>query len=229
MELEFDLDEPLDERKTEAGGKMPPGWYLAKVFDIFPDSANDCTKLEYEITAGPYAGKKVSDTLWDPNSSEDEDGRNKAIQRLKMVAMRIGAIADGETKVRFPKAVGNPVILQLVREQKRKCESCDIPPPKRVRKCPSCSGKISYVDVPDGFVNPKYDGVYPLDHDKVPDEVRQQLGVTVPKRVPRETKQAQEETDKQADKVFGGAVSPSPPTPPVMDKQARLEAELAGF
>ncbi|MDE2102276.1 MAG: hypothetical protein KGL39_33835 [Patescibacteria group bacterium] len=234
MDLEIELDEALDAQKTEAGGKIPAGWYLAKVFDIFPDSANDCVKLEYEITHGPYAGKKVNDTLWDPNASDDQEKAKKSRQRLQLVALRVGAIADGETKIRFTNAIGNPVVLHLVQQQERKCDSCDEDPPKSVRKCPSCGGKIVWRDVPNGFVNPAYDGVYPLDHEKLTDEVRKQLRIVVAKRVPTEVAAAQAQTDAQANKVFGAgsscpASSAPAAAPPVLDKQARMEAELDGF
>src|SRR5262245_6019535 len=91
MTFEFPIDGPIDETSYETGGKIPPGWYLARVEEIFPDTENPGWKVVYEITAGPWKGKRITDTLWDPRASEDDEAKKKTTDRLMMITGRIGA------------------------------------------------------------------------------------------------------------------------------------------
>ena len=184
MDLEYDLGEEVDEQKVEAGGKLPPGWYLAVVDDIFPDPANPCLKVIYKITHGPYAGKQPTDTIWDPAASDTPDKAKSAKARMNLVGGRIGARDEGTTRFNWLRCIGNAVVLEMAHKQKRWCNKCDTErDEKGIQKCPQCGEKLSWKDDPSSFVNVAYDGVYPLDHEKLGDAVRRELGITVPRRI----------------------------------------------
>lgn len=181
MELEFDLGDitPEDEKKTESGGRIPGGWYKADISDAFADSDNDAIKIEFKLTHGPYASRTVSDSLWDPKASKDEDSAQKAADRMRLITKRIGARDECSGKVNFLKAIGRPVVIHLEPKKEPECQTCGQKPEKgsKKRKCPACGGPITWKEVPDSFCNIVFDGVYPPDHAKIPAEVRKQLGL----------------------------------------------------
>ena len=159
MDYEVELDlTGTDEDQIEQGGRTPPGWYLCRLKEVYPDADLDCLKLVYEVTAGSYRGSLIRDSLWDPAASDTPDKEKSARQRMNLIAHRLGlwGKGDGGTRkgVNFAQAVGAEV---AVNTQKRKDSD---------------------------YANVTFDGVYPLDHHKLPDEVRKDLGITVPKRQP---------------------------------------------
>jgi DNA-directed RNA polymerase subunit RPC12/RpoP len=183
MELEYDLGQEVDEQKIEAGGKLPAGWYLAEVDDVFPDPANPALKIVYKITQGPYTSRTVSDTIWDPSASDTTEKAKSAQDKMNMVGGRIGARAEKTTKFNWLAAIGRPVVIQLAYPAEHWCDRCDRKVTERgVRKCPDCGEKLSWKEVTTGFANVTYDGVYPPDHEKLSDAIRKELGITVPRR-----------------------------------------------
>jgi hypothetical protein len=189
MELQFDIgdigiSEPVDPNQVEqSSGRTPPGWYRARVVDIFPDTAENSTKIEYEIISGPWAGKTTNDFLNDPNAADSDENRKRAQQKILFVAHRLGCeVLDPAGKVisiNLTAGIGREVVIELQRKQMRICESCRVKCEQpRVRKCPECSGKIIKVDEDaTGFANITWDGVYPPDHDKIPPQVRKDLNL----------------------------------------------------
>lgn len=234
MELEFDLGlENVDERQLESAGKLPEGWYMARLADAYPDSENPALKLEFEITAGAYAGRKIHDSLWDPQSRTEADDAKRDQQRLLLITGRLGARTEGTGKVNLLLAIGKPFVLQLAKKKHAWCSRCkEKPVGKGLRKCPTCGERLDYKTDEDSFANIAYDGVFPPDHDKLADDVRKQLGITAPRRaVAGATAAAATQATTQTAAAVAQprqTVRPStpPPAAPAMSRQDRLTAAM---
>lgn len=180
MELAFKLNTNVDEKREkelESSGKLPPGWYTAKVADCIPDTKDAFVKIEYEITSGPYAGRVQADRLWDPRAADDADKAKKTENRLLMITKRIGAREENSDDINFLKAIGRAVVIEMEPEADRICEACRTKPAKGLRKCASCGGKLIWEPVPNGFSNIGWDGVHQPDSEKIPEDVRKKLGL----------------------------------------------------
>jgi len=180
MDFEFDLPidpSEIDEAALENKGRLPSGYYQAEVMDCYPDQKDQTgIKVIYKITAGPFAGREVPDTIWNYENSDTDDKKKHALNRMLLVLKRLGARDPQSTHINLRLAIGKHVVIQLGRKKEPFCESCREVVTRaegdRSRTCPTCGGKLKWVEKDDEYANVQYEGVYPLDHPKIPDEVR---------------------------------------------------------
>lgn len=114
----FRIDLTNDTEETVERGDQPgPGWYLAKLEDVYEDVAKaGATVLKFKIAVGEYEGRTQFDRLFDPNLADDEKAK-KSTQRIKMVAHRLGLIGEGdyggEAEIDFVNAIGWEGFLRI--------------------------------------------------------------------------------------------------------------------
>lgn len=243
MDFEFEIPiapEEIDEQGLESRGKMPSGYYRAECTDCFPDDKDHTgVKVVYKITAGPFASREITDTVWDPNNSDSDEKRKSALQRMLLVFKRLGCRDENSNKVNLRAAVGRQVVLHLVKQKEAWCQTCETTKVKgdKSRKCPTCGGAYKWVDIEDSFCNVEFDGVYPFDHPKIPAEVREalQLGPARPDDheqsaavtpAPAAATAAASRT-KPAARPASRPVTTTPAAPPApVSREARMAAAL---
>lgn len=155
MGFQFDLDLSGKEsiEQVENGDRVPPAWYRASCSDHYEDEAKGGGEyvLEFEIAGGMYDGKKLYYRFKDPAIVEDEKKQRTAANRVGLLAARLGLIDQGALGKRaaldFDKAIGREVVLHVT-DQK--------------------TDRGNYVGI-------DYGGIFPLDHEKIPDDERKRL------------------------------------------------------
>lgn len=153
MSLEEEIDfTGYDADKVERGDSLAAGWYKVQVCDVYSDRKNqDAIVFEMQVIEGPDTGTKLFDRLNNPDSAETDNGRRFAAQRKRLFAKRLGLVAEfgAPRPVNWLDAIGREIFVQ-VKERTYKDRNGE-------------EKTVTGVD---------YAGVYPLDHDKVPEEVR---------------------------------------------------------
>jgi len=93
------------------GSTLEPGWYRATVQDIREDDGN--LKIEFKLKDG----RKYTETLWDPDRSEDEEKGKKSQQRRNLFAIRLGLVPreakDTAYEFDWLDAIGRECVLKL--------------------------------------------------------------------------------------------------------------------
>lgn len=227
FEFEIPVDGEIDERALENRGKLPTGYYRAECADCYPDQKdNSGVKVLYKITAGPFTGRELTDTVWDPEQSETEEKRKSATQRMLLVFKRLGCREEKTNKVNLRLAIGKQVVLHLKKPQEAYCQTCDVFKPKgdRAKKCPTCGGAYKWLENEDGFANVDFDGVYPLDHPLIPADVREKLQLGPARSPADEHTAAAPAKSKRTTPAQPAAPPTSAPVAP--SREARLAAAL---
>ena len=150
----FDLDlsfAPDDAQALEAGNVRQPGWYRAIVHDVTEEHDKGFWELHYRVTAGPWAGSTIKDKLWKPENAADTAKAETSTKRIKLVLKRLGVWdgVPGQRKISLADAIGKECWLKL---GERTYKGQDGQPAKSV-------------DV-------EWAGIYPIDDERVPPEVR---------------------------------------------------------
>lgn len=112
--LPFDLSNVNPETVdavAEAGGLIPVGKYHVRVDGASPYTAQGGnggtgTELEYHLLAGPFKGKTIKDTIWDPSDAQDEDKRATTQNRWCRFAHRLGLIGYDPKSKRYVEVPG---------------------------------------------------------------------------------------------------------------------------
>lgn len=154
--LDFSSDDDLD--KIDRGNSVEPGWYRAVLTDTSEDK-NGNQSMEWTVKGGASDGSKVFDTLVNPSNPETEKGQKFCAQRAKLYASRLGLLKGEElgqssVELDWMQAIGGEYVLNLALDS-----YSDQQGNKREK------------------VKPKFDGVFPLDHEKIPDAVRKALSL----------------------------------------------------
>jgi hypothetical protein len=137
-----------DKESLERGDNVYPGWYLAELKDVFEDQNKPNTVFRFAVVGGAMDGFTVSYWLPSPDSVEDNK-RARAGRRVALVAKRLGLLNDAD--------YGQPSV------EKSWLDALHTQVFLHVTKAK------------DGFVGIAYDGIYPLDDDKLPKEFPKEL------------------------------------------------------
>jgi hypothetical protein len=155
LTYDLDLSAYTDREQVEAGEKVPADWYRTVLSEHYEDHNKEGQFVfEFKVNGGLYDGKKLFYRLTDPRYMDDEGKAKMARSRIGIVASRLGLIRDEDlgkpnTSVDFDQAVGHEFVVR-VQEQTNKTSG------------ETFSG-IGYVEI------------YPLDHPKLPKDVRAKL------------------------------------------------------
>lgn len=140
--------------QADRENRAEPGWYRVKLKDTYEDDENGAQVLEFVVTDGPFAGTVVKQLLFNPDMAEDESRAKASADKATKWARRLGIAPDDafgreDFEPDWISAIGNEYVLELERTKNK------------------ATGKE--------FTGPKYLGVYPLTHEKIPDKVRAEL------------------------------------------------------
>ena len=108
----FNLDLRGDNAETmDSGGNPIPGCYAARLEDSYDDHNQEgITVLEFVIILGAFIGRKLFYRLSNPDLAINDQKARTAINRIKMIASRLGLIgeedAGKEVDVDFCEAIG---------------------------------------------------------------------------------------------------------------------------
>lgn len=150
-----DLDRP---------NNVEPGWYKAKVADTRMNEDESAEIITFAVVGGRFDGCLNDMMLVHPNVAgekvtnehEREKKIEQATRRIQAIAYRLGIITKdmlgSEVDIEFANAMGREVVID--------CES------REYTKKDGTKGTA---------VGIKYLGVYPLDHEDIPDDVRKDL------------------------------------------------------
>lgn len=113
------------ETQVESGGNLPAGYYHAKLNGANPTTSKKkgtaCWELEFIVTAGPFAGWKMTENLWDSDNA-------RIVNRILLFKHRLGLLKrteDGKSFVRvegktdFRDCLDAPVIIHVVHELRK--------------------------------------------------------------------------------------------------------------
>lgn len=151
MGFEYDLTN-VDESGMEAvdsGGKVPVGWYKAKLDDYYPDAKNEGRHVfDVVVAGGAFDGKHLFYSFFDPSGADDLQKQKRALERILALGARLGLIQAGtKGEIEFANAIGADLVVRVV-ENKRESGTFT---------------EIGYLDV------------YPPDHHTIPADVRTKL------------------------------------------------------
>lgn len=140
------------------------GWYKATVDDYATDNDTGAEVVTFKISEGPFAGCTTKLFIYNPDYSDD---REKATEHAARMLKRLGLMTDADMgKPDFTPDYAALVGKEFVLELKLKDS---------------------------GFANIAFNnGVYPLDHYRIPAKVRKEMGLppavgAPPQRNPRTT------------------------------------------
>lgn len=165
FQADLDLSEQQTVEQVENMDRVPAGWYRATCDDHFEDTKGEGGEyvLEFSVQAGAYAGKKLFYRFRDPASITGDSKKGKteaerqkiAKARIGMLAARFGLVSPDQlgkpgARIDFDKTVGREMVLQVTDQ-------------------PTEGGGT--------FTGVAYAGVFPLDHEKIPDKVRKELSL----------------------------------------------------
>lgn len=160
MTIELDLSGFKTEDEIESAGRLSPGWYRAQVHDHYENSQKpgQCV-LVFQIQEGDHAGFKSDYRFEDPSYETDPAKQKRAMQRVMMLASRLGLINKQQVgkagvSIDFDAAIGKDMVIQVT----------------------SRNSKDQFGN-PVIYVNIAYEGVFPPDHPKIPADVRTALGL----------------------------------------------------
>jgi hypothetical protein len=132
-----------DEESVERGDNVTLGWHLAELIDVYDDAKSN-TVLKFKVLAGECEGLVSNYWLPDPDCVE-EDKRKRAEHRVMLIAKRLGLLepadyGQAEIEKSWLDALHTQVFLHVTKAKDS------------------------------SFVGIAYDGIFPLDHDKLPKE-----------------------------------------------------------
>jgi hypothetical protein len=153
----FNVDLTQDTADSiDRGRDVAPGWYKCALDNVYDDTKTGATVFEYKVLEGKYRGAKVFDRISDPTWATNENATAMIMRRVKLLGNRLGLLkadAYGQQKeLDFMDAIGQTVVVQVEH-----------------RKYVDAQGNDKEID------SVKFDGVYPLDHEKIPEPVRKEL------------------------------------------------------
>ena len=154
VDLSEDTPDTLDR-----GRGVDPGWYRCDLDDVYDDSKTGATVFEYKVLEpAKWKGTKIFDRVSDPEQADREGAANMIMRRVKLLGSRLGLLkADAcgqQTELDFMDAIGQQVVVQVEHRKYKDKEGND--------------REINSV---------KFDGVYPVDHEKIPEAARKVLGL----------------------------------------------------
>ena len=177
--------------KLEQGLLVPIGYYHAFVEDVAEGEGGN-TKITFQISKGPWVEKKISETLWNPDGSNNEKAAKVNETKIKLWGHRLGLVPDtqcgqdADVELDFINAIGKEVIIHVVHN-------------------PSQNDKTKI------YANIDFGGVFPLASDKIPMEDRAALSLPV---LESQVKAAKEAAANGGKKPRGrpakGPTTPSP-------------------
>lgn len=138
----------------EAGSTCPAGFHRAVVDDTFMEDSSGDQIFEFHVVSGSGRGSVVRERLFNPDNSGDEKQQKRSLTRVKLFANRLGLVKSEDfgkpdVELDFLQAIGKEVVIEAIHK----------PGDKGV------------------FVNTQWDGIYPLDSEKIPAAVRAALGL----------------------------------------------------
>lgn len=138
---------------------VEPGWYRAKVEDATQNDKTGAEVIVCQVMGGRFDGCKADIQLQDPEQVTDVKKAERAISRIQVIATRLGLVSkemlgNDDVDINFNDAIGKEVVIE--------CEA---------REYTKDNGTKS------SFTGIAYTGIYPLDHEKIPDQVRKDLGL----------------------------------------------------
>lgn len=195
------LTEVHNVETLDSGGKLGKGWYRTKLTDHYEDSTKPGEYVfEFTVSAGPFLGEKAWYRFDDPDTVEDESKRKTAEKRINMIGCRFGQIKSGdegknEVNLDFGAALDREFVIQIEEWTKND------PVTKEVIKRGTQIG---------------WAGIYPLDHEKIPDAVRAELKLP-PARV------------KSSDEAGTGGSTPEAAPAPSGSRASRAREMIANM
>lgn len=161
----FDLSGFSDDdwKDMENPSPVPAGWYRARVAEVDTDANSGNLFLHFQITAGPFKGKKIKETLWNPENADSEDKSANSRKKKLLFATRLGLITAADKQKRDPhfrivwdNALGVEVWIKV---EQRTFDRKD----KVTGKPTGEKGTSNQLT---------FDGVYPINDERVPQDVR---------------------------------------------------------
>lgn len=151
----FDLDlsfSEQDNQALEAGTVRQPGWYRAVVQDITEEAEKGYWEFIYQVTDGAWTGSVIKDKVWKPESAADTEKAEMSLKRIKLILKRLGVWDGNAVSKKFSLAdcIGRECWLKMS---------------ERFYQDKKTSSMVKTTDV-------EWAGVYGIDHEKVPVEVR---------------------------------------------------------
>jgi len=155
-EDDLDLSDYTAESIEKPDG-VPPGWYAAMVSDVSKDEKTGALLVKFEVVHGEHKGEFITERLWDPKRSDDQKKADTSRKRQVLWAKRLGLVRDEDfgkpgVRIDWSAATGRFYGIE-VKERKYKDKDDN--------------EKIAR--------NIDYAGVYPANHEKVPEELRKEL------------------------------------------------------
>src|SRR5262249_21894760 len=151
VDLTEDTPDTLDR-----GRDVEPGWYKCDLDDVYDDSKSGATIFEYKVLEGKYKGAKIFDRINDPSLATKDNAADMIMRRVKLLGSRLGLLkahACGHQQgLDFVDAIGQTVVVYVEH-----------------RKYQDHQGNDKEIN------SVKFDGIYPLDHEKIPEAVRKEL------------------------------------------------------
>jgi hypothetical protein len=152
IDLAGDKVENLDR-----GRNADPGWYRAVLEDAYDDAKSGRTVLEWSVMApGTWKGQKLFDRVSDPSTASSDSAAAITLRRIKLLGKRLGLIRpeheNHQIDLDFLDAIGGEFVVEYVHRR--------------------------YQDEGGNWqtsAEVAFDGVYPLDHPKIPENVRKAL------------------------------------------------------
>jgi hypothetical protein len=205
MGTQFTVDLTQDTPETiDRGREVEPDWYAVVVHDVGEDPKNGAVLFEFKVqagmeTQGKYAGSIIFDRLYDPDLADSEQKRQMAIRRQKLYASRLGLLATDafgrEASGDWMDAMGKSVVVRVERRS----------------YTDSLGEKKEITGV-------RFDGLFPPDHEKIPDPVRQALNLPAAKLSP----------ETLAKRAKAAAAEPKrPPGPPGTAAETRPPIDVS--
>src|SRR5262249_59305060 len=122
----------------------------------YDDTKSGATVFEYKVLEGKYRGAKIFDRINDPTLATKDNAADMILRRVKLLGSRLGLLkADAcghQKELDFEDAIGQKVVVHVERRKYQDAQGND--------------KEITSV---------KFDGIYPLDHEKIPEVVRKEL------------------------------------------------------
>jgi hypothetical protein len=126
MPLEFTVDLAGETVESiESGTQTPPGWYSAKLEDVFEDERNPgVVVFKYKVlggNGGVWTGRCIFDRVGDPDAAEGEAAATFVRRRVLLLARRLGLLDDdriaagGQPALSWYDAIGKEVVLDVRR------------------------------------------------------------------------------------------------------------------
>jgi len=98
-------------------GKLPDGWYRAKLEKVTDNQQNGAKELEFRVCHGPLTGCTFTERLQNPGLATETDKAEFAHKKLKCYGSRLGLVdesADGKKVQRaFGTVIGKEVVVRL--------------------------------------------------------------------------------------------------------------------